>query len=64
MGIVRWLANALSAIGAMNWGLVKFFQFNLVTEITRMAKIENLDTIIYAVVALSGLLAFIFLFSK
>ena len=64
MGIVKWLANAISAIGAMNWGLVKFFQFNLVAEVARMAKIENLDSIIYAVVALSGLLAFIFLFSK
>jgi len=64
MGLLKWLANAISAIGAMNWGLVKFFQFNLVTEITRIAKIENLDNIVYAIVALSGLLAFIFLFSK
>ena len=48
------LAYILVIIGAINWGLVGFFGFNLVTAIFgSMAWLEN---VIYMLVGLSGVL--------
>jgi len=47
--IVEWLA----LIGAINWGLIGFFGFNLVTALLGSGTVGT--TIIYSVVGLSGL---------
>jgi len=62
MKLISWLAHFFSAVGAINWGLVKFFNFNLVTYLSTMIRIPSLAQIIYAVVALAGIYALISLF--
>lgn len=59
-----WLAYLLSAIGAMNWGFVVFFKFNFIEFANKVAGGFGLDKVISALIALSGLYAFISLFSK
>lgn len=62
MKFITWLAYFISALGAINWGLVKFFRFNAVEWIAQMIRVNGLADIAYAVIALSGLYAFISLF--
>ncbi|MFZ2681898.1 MAG: DUF378 domain-containing protein [Patescibacteria group bacterium] len=47
------LAWALVFIGAVNWGLIGFFDFNLVNEILGGA--PTVERIVYAVVGLSAI---------
>ena len=47
------LALILSIIGAVNWGLVGFFKFDLVAYL--FGSLSLLSRIIYALVGLSGL---------
>ena len=60
--IIDWIAIFLSAVGAINWGLVAFLRFNLVSYIDRLLGNVGVDKVIYAVVALAGLYALIALF--
>ncbi|MGA1875048.1 MAG: DUF378 domain-containing protein [bacterium] len=46
-----WLSLILVIIGALNWGLVGFFNFNLVRAIFG----AGLERVIYAIVGLTGL---------
>lgn len=46
-----WLALVLVIIGALNWGLVGFFNYNLVDAIFG----SNIGRVIYALVGLTGL---------
>jgi uncharacterized membrane protein YuzA (DUF378 family) len=50
---IDWAALVLAAIGAINWGLIALFRFNLVTAI--FGGIPALVTIIYILVGLAGL---------
>lgn len=50
-----WTAFVLVIIGALNWGLVGFFDFNLVDAIFGVGSL--ISRIIYAVVGLAGLYA-------
>lgn len=47
------IALGLVIIGAINWGLIGFFKFNLVDSL--FGTMSLLSVIIYAVVGLSGL---------
>ena len=58
---MKWLDYillALAIIGCINWGLIGFFQFNLVAFLFGVA--TWLSRIIYAVVGLCGLYAISF----
>ncbi|MCI8567248.1 MAG: DUF378 domain-containing protein [Lachnospiraceae bacterium] len=44
---------ALVIIGAVNWGLVGFFRFNLVTFL--FGEMTTISRIVYAVVGIAGL---------
>jgi uncharacterized protein len=48
-----WVALALVVIGALNWGLVGLFNFDLVAAI--FGALSPLSRIIYVVVALAGI---------
>ena len=50
-------ALLLVAIGALNWGLVGLFEFDLVATITvdEFGETNMISTIIYVLVALAGL---------
>lgn len=51
----------LMIIGGINWGLVGFFNYNLVSSIFGV-KLEVISRIIYAVVGLAALYGISFLF--
>lgn len=48
------IAKILVIIGAINWGLIGFFGFNLVTAI--FSSMTGLESIVYMLVGLSGVL--------
>ena len=62
MKIVDKIALILIIIGAINWGLIGFFNFNLVDTI--FGTMSILSRIIYALVGISGLWAIKLLFDK
>ena len=50
---IDWIALVLVIVGAINWGLVGLFDFNLVSLI--FGAVGWLETLIYALVGLSGI---------
>lgn len=48
-----WVAIVLTVIGAVNWGLVGLFDFNLVSAI--FGPTSTLSRIVYVVVGLAGI---------
>ena len=56
MRILQSIALALVIIGAINWGLIGFFSFDLVAAIFG-GQNAGLARIIYALVGLSGLIS-------
>lgn len=48
-----WIAGVLVIIGGLNWGLVGFFDWNLVDSIFGM--MSTVSRIVYALVGLSAL---------
>lgn len=53
MKVVDKIALVLIIIGAINWGLIGFFNFNLVDSI--FGTMSVVSRIIYALVGISGL---------
>lgn len=53
MRIIDKIALVLIIIGAINWGLIGFFNFNLVDSI--FGSMTILSRIVYALVGISGL---------
>ncbi len=62
MKIIDKIALVLVIIGAINWGLIGFFNFNLVEMIFENMTI--ISRIIYALVGVSGLWAIKLLFDN
>ncbi len=63
--LINWLAVLIASIGAINWGLVAFFKFNLVEYVDKLAGglgMGMVAQVIYAVVAIAGLFALLSLF--
>ena len=56
MGIIRRIALALVIIGAINWGLIGFFRFDLVASIFG-GQDAAMSRLIYALVGISGLIS-------
>lgn len=54
MKTLDWIALTLIIIGAINWGLIGFFQFDLVTGIFG-ANLSWISRVIFAIVGLAGL---------
>lgn len=50
---VDWIAWALIIIGGLNWGLVGFFNFNIID--TLFGTMSDLSRTIYAIVGLAAL---------
>jgi len=59
---LHWLVVILVIIGALNWGLVGIFEWNLVSAI--FGTIMWLERAIYILVGLAGLYKLIMLFKK
>ena len=60
MNIVQKIALTFTIVGAINWGLVGIFRYNLVESLFGTDSI--LTRIIYTVVAISGLINIILYF--
>ena len=58
LNAIDWVIVTLLIIGGLNWGLVGFFEFDLVAEIFGGAT-ETASRVVYAVVGLSALYALI-----
>ncbi len=54
METLQKTALVITIIGAINWGLVGFFDFNLVSNL--FGKDSSITNIIYAIVGICGLL--------
>ena len=54
MKIVQRIALVLTIIGALNWGLIGFFDFNLVDTLFKAGSI--ISRIVYILVGLAGLI--------
>ena len=54
-GFFCFLACLFANIGAINWGLVAFYQFNMVDYVVSMTGVTMLGPVIYGIVAVSGL---------
>ncbi|MDA8218135.1 MAG: DUF378 domain-containing protein [Dehalococcoidales bacterium] len=62
MSPLGWIAGLLAVIGALNWGLVGLFNFNLVRSI--FGPMSMLSRLVYTIVGISGLyLLFSFLYT-
>lgn len=55
MNFLRYMAYALVLIGAINWGLIGFFDFNLVSAL--LGDMTLLSRIVYSTVGLSAIYA-------
>jgi uncharacterized membrane protein YuzA (DUF378 family) len=57
---VQIAAIVLAGIGALNWGLVGFFKFDLVAAVTGQSfgKTNLASRVVYALVAVAGVVAF------
>ena len=55
MNTLHWLALVLVIIGALNWGLVGLFQFDLVAALFG-GQASPLSRVVYTLVGLSGLI--------
>ena len=53
MKTIKWIATLLIVVGAINWGLVGIWDFNLVNAI--FGSWGWLETTVYVLVGLSGL---------
>ena len=62
MKIIDKIALVLIIIGAINWGLIGFFQFDLVA--TLFGNMSALSRIVYALVGISGLWGIKLLFKE
>ena len=62
MKIVDTIALVLIIIGALNWGLIGLFNFNLVDAI--FGTMSLLSRIIYTLVGISGLWGFKLIFDR
>jgi hypothetical protein len=53
LSAATWVAIVLAVIGAVNWGLVGLFDFNLVSAL--FGPMSTLSRIVYVIVGLAGL---------
>ena len=59
---LSWITIILVIVGALNWGLVGTFDFNLVSAI--FGAVMWLENLIYILVGLSGIVELAMLFKK
>lgn len=60
MGGITWIAQLLVIIGAINWGLIGFFNFDLVAALFG-GPTSFFSRTIYSLVGIAGLIAISFL---
>jgi len=61
MAVIQRIALALAIIGALNWGLIGFFRFDLVASLFG-GQAAFLSRVVYGLVGISGLICLTLLF--
>lgn len=61
MKYVKYIAYALTLIGALNWGLIGIFGFNLVEQI--LGDMTLMSRIVYSLVGLSAIASGFFMYN-
>ena len=61
MKILDYAALTLVIVGAINWGLIGFFDFNLVSSLFQDSNV--IERIIYSIVGVCGIINIFLLFS-
>jgi uncharacterized membrane protein YuzA (DUF378 family) len=56
MNGLTWLAQLLVIVGALNWGLIGFFNFDLVAALFG-GQTAMLSRVVYSLVGISGIIA-------
>jgi len=56
MKTLQRIALILTIVGALNWGLIGFFDFNLVTSLFGSADNSIISRIIYSIIAIAGVI--------
>ncbi len=62
MRTLQYIALVLVIVGAINWGLISLFQFDLVAELFG-GQDAFLSRVVYGLVGISGLICITILFS-
>ncbi len=62
LNVLDWIALVLVVVGAVNWGLVGLFQFDLVYYL--LQSVYVVAQIVYVVVGVAGLYLFFSLLAK
>ena len=62
MSAIGWIAFILVVVGGLNWGLVGFFNFDLVASI--FGAMSMLSRVVYALVGLGAIYMIVSAFSK
>ncbi len=60
MEVVQLVAIVLAAVGALNWGLVALFKFDLVAFVAgglKFGEVNAFSRIVYILVAISGIVS-------
>ena len=63
MEVFAMICLILAAVGALNWGLVGLFKFDLVALIAggkKFGEVNAVSRIIYVIVAIAGIVALIY----
>lgn len=63
MRVLRRIALALVIIGAINWGLIGLFQFDLVASLFG-GQAAGLSRVVYTLVGISGIICLSFYFTE
>lgn len=53
--VIGYAAKFFAAIGAINWGLVAFYKFNLVEYLDTLTGNKGLDVAVYGIVTVAGI---------
>jgi uncharacterized membrane protein YuzA (DUF378 family) len=64
MGVLAKILLVVAIIGALNWGLIGFFNFNVVDAIFGGGSVEqtsDISRVVYAVIGLCALIALVML---
>ncbi|MFA6082243.1 MAG: DUF378 domain-containing protein [Patescibacteria group bacterium] len=62
MGTLDWVAFVLVIVGALNWGLVGLFKYDLVAKI--FGDMSTVSRVVYDLVGLGALYLLVMAFSK
>jgi uncharacterized protein len=60
--VLKWIAWVLVVVGALNWGLVGLFNFDLVAALFGAGSV--LSNVVYILVGLSALVLIVFKITK